>query len=247
MAGKEYIFGSGQLYGTRTDVANSTPYQFGALQDVSLDFSFDNKELYGQFQFPLAVARGKGKITGKAKVAQFNAKAYNDLFFGQTVTTGQTLVTTAPGESGTIPGTPYQVTVTHSSTFVDDLGVVSATTGAPLVLVASSPATGQYSVSAGVYTFAAADTTNTLYIAYSYTATSGFKFTGANQLMGTSPIFSVVFNDVFNANAITMKLNQCISTKLSFNFKNDDWNMSDFDFSAFADVSGNLYSMSLTQ
>ena len=31
---------------------------FPALQDVSLDFSFNLKELYGQYQFPLAIARG---------------------------------------------------------------------------------------------------------------------------------------------------------------------------------------------
>jgi hypothetical protein len=58
--------------------------KFGALQDVSVDISFNLKELYGQNQFPLTIARGQGKIEGKAKFANLNGGMVNDLFFGQT-------------------------------------------------------------------------------------------------------------------------------------------------------------------
>lgn len=246
MASKQYAFGSGSIFGTRTDLTVQTPYQFGAVQDCSIDFSFDNKELYGQYQFPLAVARGKGKITGKAKTAQFNADAYNSLFFGQTVSTGQTFV--ALNETGSIPASPYAVTVTNSATFVEDLGVINVLTGVPLKLVASGPTTGQYTVASGVYTFAAADTLLNVYISYSYTASAtGKKFTIANQLMGAGPTFSINFSETYNGNTYTVKLFQCTSTKLAFAFKNDDFNMSDFDFSAYADVSGNVGIISLTQ
>ena len=37
---------------------------------MSVDFSFSVKELYGQNQFPLAVARSAAKVTGKAKLAR---------------------------------------------------------------------------------------------------------------------------------------------------------------------------------
>ena len=62
--------------------------KFGTLQDVSLDISGDVKQLYGQKQFPEAVARGKCKITGKSKFAAINGKMLNDLFFGQTMPAG---------------------------------------------------------------------------------------------------------------------------------------------------------------
>jgi hypothetical protein len=245
MASKQYIFGSGTLFGTRTDLAAQTPIQFGALQNISLDFSYETKELYGAYQFPLAVARGKGKITGKASTGQVDANAFNSLFFGQTMTIGQTVI--ALNESGTIPGTPYQVTVVNSTTFVDDLGVSNVLTGVPLKKVAASPATGQYSVAAGVYTFATADTSNTVYISYSYTvASTGDTIAIANQLMGATPTFAVSFQETFNGNIYEVKLNQCVSSKLNFSFKNDDFNMSEFDFSAFADVSGNIGSISMT-
>jgi len=44
-------------------IANPTPVPFGALQDISLDFSWTMKELYGQYQMPLAVGRGAAKVT----------------------------------------------------------------------------------------------------------------------------------------------------------------------------------------
>ena len=53
-----------------------TPVPFGALQDVSMDISSSKKELYGQRQFPLAVARGTGKIDCKAKAASFSAMLF---------------------------------------------------------------------------------------------------------------------------------------------------------------------------
>ena len=70
-----YGFGTGILFGTQLQdatgatVANATPVQFGTLQDVSSDITFEEKLLYGQNQFPVAVGRGKGKINFKAKMA----------------------------------------------------------------------------------------------------------------------------------------------------------------------------------
>ena len=87
----QYSFGSGVLFGTSNVNAVPTPVRFGGLQDVSIDFAFTTKPLYGQYQFPIAIGRGTAKVTGKAKWAQINAQAYNDLFFGSPAgpTTGE--------------------------------------------------------------------------------------------------------------------------------------------------------------
>ncbi len=106
-----YTFGSGTLWGVRTDIANATPVRFGALQEVSLEFSATNKTLYGQYQFPLAVARGTGKITGKAKFGQISGSLYAGLFFGITPATGQS--TTSNNEAATVPS---QASLTTSAT-----------------------------------------------------------------------------------------------------------------------------------
>jgi hypothetical protein len=75
-------FGSGAVWGERTDVIGSGigPRQFGVLQDIQIDFDWSDKELYGQLQFPVAIARGQGKIVGKAKFAQILGLLYSDFF-----------------------------------------------------------------------------------------------------------------------------------------------------------------------
>jgi hypothetical protein len=49
-----------------------------------------------------------------------------------------------------------------------DLGVIYSATGAPLTLVPASPVAGQYAVSAGTYTFSAADAGQSVSISYGY-------------------------------------------------------------------------------
>jgi hypothetical protein len=60
-------FGSGALWGERSDVTGSGigPRQFGVLQDIQIDFDWTNKELYGQLQFPVAIARAKARLPAR--------------------------------------------------------------------------------------------------------------------------------------------------------------------------------------
>jgi len=164
-------FGAGYMFGVGPG-ATPTPVAFGALQDVTLDCQFTNKELYGSNQYAEAIGRGQAKITGKAKHGRVNGQLFNSLFFGQTLSAGQTLLAiNEGGPNGTpIPATPFQITVTNTATFVTDLGVINAATGIPLTRVVSAPAAGQYSVSAaGVYTFASADNVSGVKVMISYT------------------------------------------------------------------------------
>lgn len=74
------------------------------------------------------------------------------------------------GEAQTVPSaSPLILTANQTyGPWASDLGVVYATSGAPLTSVAASPAMGQYVVSAGVYTFSAADAGAALSISYGY-------------------------------------------------------------------------------
>ncbi len=235
----EVSFGSGNMFGIPTG-SNPTPGIFGVLQSVEIDIGYTLKELYGQNQSPVAVARAAQKITGKASMANINARAYNTLFVGGTLGAGTGGKLTAVNEAGTIPAVsgPYTVTVTNSATFLSDLGVVFAATGVQLTRVASGPTTGQYSVAAGVYTFAAADTLLGVLINYNYsTATGASMITIGNPAMGSGPTFQVNLTNTFNSKVINLQLNSCVSNKLSFPWKNQDFMISDFEFEAYADVS----------
>lgn len=235
-------FGSGLLFATNT-AANSTPVLFGALQDVSLDVSGTTKSLFGQNQFPLAAARGETKLSGKAKLGIMNGLLYSSLVFGVMASVGTVKV--AYNEPAAVPAsTPFTVTVTNSSTFGEDLGVINASTGLPLTKVASTPATGQYSVSAGVYTFAAADTGMAVLINYTYSsASAGATISVGNPLQGVQPTFTMIVSRGYNNTGERYKLWSCISSKLSLPTKMADFAISEFDFEGFADAAGNTMTL----
>ena len=242
-----YSFGSGVLFGTRTDIANATPVNFGLVQEVTIEETANIKELTGQYQRPVAVARGTIKTTGKAKVARISGLAFANLFYGVAPAQGQ--LGTSFAEAGAVPASsPYAVSVTNASTWVKDLGVLYAATGLPLIQVASTPAAGQYSVSAGIYSFASADSGKAVLVSYNYTlAATGQQFTVINQLLGTTPTFQANFYTTFQGQAISLKLNNCTSNKLSFQTKLEDFVMPEFDFSCFADASGNVMTWSFAE
>lgn len=232
----QYAFGSGQLWGV-SSATNPTPARFGAVQSVNIDFAATSKTLFGAYQLPLAVARGTINVTGKCNFAQLAGRVINDLFFNSTMATGQLKI--ADSEAGTVA--TNTVTVANSATFGTDLGVRDATTGIPYTRVASAPATGQYSVAAGVYTFAAGDNGKSVKIDYTYTlAGSGQKLTITNQLMGVAPSFSAVLTQAFNGVYTALQLNACTSTKLTWATQLEDFTKPEFDWGSFADSSNNL-------
>jgi hypothetical protein len=238
-------FGSGYFYGIST-AANSSPRKFAKLQDVQFDLSFSNKSLLAQGQLPIDIRRGQGKFTGKAKAAEINAGLLNDLFFAQSQSTG--LILSAVGESGQIPATTtYIVTTVNSVTWTQDLGVVYAATGVPFTRVATSPTVGQYSVAAGVYTFAAADAGLAVYIDYLYTSASGGNTISlSNQQMGTTPTFTGIFTTTVSGKNLTLILNQLTSSKLSLQSKNEDYTIPELDFEVMADAANNIGKLSIT-
>lgn len=243
----QFAFGSGIFWGTPLQdangnaIANPTPTQLGVLQDLSIDISFDTKMLYGQNQFPVAVGRGKGKMSGKAKLAQLNGRMINDLMFGQTLSSG--IVSDVYDTTGTVvPTTPFTITPTvpSSGTWAYDLGVRN-NNGVALTRVASAPATGQYSVTAGAYVFAAADVAQLMFISYQYTATStaAKKSTVVSLPMGYAPSFKADIFIPYAGKSLILTIPNCIASKFSVATKQDDFLVPEFDFEGFADSAGN--------
>lgn len=252
----ELHFGAGALFGERTDVAASTvtPQQFGVLQDVTIDWDFTNKELWGQFQMPVAIARGQGKITGKAKFARVFGSLYNDMFFGLSTATGTDAV--ALFENGTIAGsTPFVVTVANSVNWFQDLGVYYASgvnSGLAFSRVTTPTTTAQYSVAAGVYTFNTGDKGLAVQISYKWTnAAAGKKIVITNRLMGETPTWRATFSNNEGGSAgslpMTLELNACTSQKISFPTRLDDWMIEEVDFNSYADASGTIGTLSMTE
>lgn len=246
-------FGAGKLVALQlTDATGAAlavpqPREFLALQSVDLDFSFEQKELYAASKFPIAIAQGKGKISGKAKTGRFSPHVFGELFLGRQSTSGISAVVF--DEPKTIPSSAsYTVTITpaNSATFVNNLGVKNAATGDVFKRVASSPAAGEYSLTGAVYTFNAGDQGKGILISYEYAANSGgTTYAIRNDLMGQQPTFSVVAQTTYEGKTLSIKLNSCVLSKHGMGFKNDDFMQPDIEFGAFADAADNVGMMCL--
>lgn len=243
----QYVFGTGQLFAT--PVGGGAPLRFGALQDVSVDFSGDIKELFGQYQFALDVARGKTKVEWKATTANIDATAFNQVFFDQTVTTGDQL-SQVFNEAATVPATPgpHTVTAANGANFVMDLGVYNAITGLPLKQVAATPGNGEYTVStAGVYTFNAAQEGDSVLLNYLWEeAAVGGSLAINNALMGQTPRFQLVLSQVYDAKQFTLILYSCVAEKLTMPLKQDDYLMSELSGRAFANAANQVARLTTT-
>jgi len=242
-----FSFGSGTLWTSQlTDytgaaIAVPTPLLIGTMQDVSVDFAWDSKPLHGQNMAPVATGRGKLKISGKAKFARLDGLLFQSVIVGQPITSGIGGINYDTTGSA-IPSTPYQLTPTvpSSGTWSRALAVRDGL-GNTYTQVASAPATGQYSVSAGVYTFAAADTGKTVFIDYVYTAssTTSKKALVVNAPMGAAPTFKADFLNP--RSGMTLTLFAAMVDKFTFATKQDDWTINEVDFSAYADANQQIF------
>ena len=85
-------------------------------------------------------------------------------------------------------------------------------------------------------------------VSYCYTeTTTGGRITATNQLMGSSPTFQVRLGNQYGGNGLGLILYAAIPTKMSMDFKNEDFTVPDFEFSAFADSLGRTFDWSGTQ
>lgn len=235
-------FAAGVLIGTRIDGSGvAQPRRFGILQDVQIDISVDLKMLYGQNRFAIAEAAGKTKVEIKAKWAAIAAGLFNDLFFGATQTATQTKF--ANNESMTVPGSVAYTVAGANAGFISDEGVYYQNTGLPLTAVGTVAGAGEYvppSSTAGIWTFDSADANALLLTSYTYSTSGGAQISIANPVMGSSPTFKMVLSNPYDGRQGTYTFNSCRASKLSLPFKQDDFEISELDFSATADSAGNI-------
>jgi hypothetical protein len=239
-------FGPGKVIVTRTDVANGTPVNIGFSQDFEVDFSGTIKELTGQNQYPIDVARGVAKVTGKMTAAVISGIAWNSVFFGNTFVPGGYQMNDL--EPHSIPAiTPFTIVVMNGATFDKsvaggDLGVIYAGSGLPFQKVATAPTVGQYTVdpTTGSYAFSLADEGVAILISYRSTVTTGQTLTIANKLLGNTPVFQLDYYTVRNNAPFLVRLFQCTGSKVSMAAKLEDFMMPAFEFSSFVNAAGNI-------
>lgn len=250
MAGRGQIsFHSGALFAKGTG-ANPYSIRVATLQETSFDFKSSNKELTGENQFAEAIGRGSTKISGKAKSGRFNGRLMNEVFFKQPSTSILAQAKLIALDEAAVVATA-SATVANAANFLEDLGVQNATTGEPYTRVGAAPAVKQYTVNeaTGIYTFNATENGNNLLFSYLYksSASGASTLQILNQAAGEAPTFRAIFSQKFQGQTLTLTLNALVAESLGFGFKNEDFAMPDFAFSAQADTLGVVGELSLTQ
>lgn len=238
-----YLFGAGVLIGTPS--GGGAPVNFGLVQEVSIEETVQTKSLYGQNNYPLAVASGERKVVGKAKMARISASAFGALYYGVAPTVGSQAA--QYGEAVPLAaGTTY--TAANGATYLEDQGVLYAATGYPLAKITTgTPTAGQYKLAAGgVYTLNATDSAAGLLINYVYTvAATGTTIAVNQQIMGPTPTFSArLFQydpTVAGVGGIFgVKLFACVASKLTHQTKLTDFTIPELDFECYANAAGQV-------
>jgi hypothetical protein len=223
--------------------ANPTPIPAALIQGATAEAKQSKVPLRGPYKYPVDFGDGDGDLTIKIQQADWRASTLT-MLSGGTITTGSKII--SPGESFTVPTTPFQVTVAQSATFSENASVWDVTAQKWLDVVPSAPATGQYSFAAGVYTFAAADVAHVVVIYYVYTSASvGKTTTVLNQLQGPSTYFLVrIYNSFLVAGVVKpagWEFPQVHFPSLSMALKVGNWTDINLEGVCSADVGQTLY------
>ena len=152
--------------------ANPDKVQLAVVKSWNFDLTQEEIELRGSGLDSLETLPVKRSVKGKLQLSDFSTNLIAAVTSGTTISAGSVIGTV---QSATVPTTPFQITVTNSGTFVQDLGVIDLTTGKEMVEGATATGTGVYAVSAGVYTFNTADSGHNVKISYRYTAAATGK------------------------------------------------------------------------
>ena len=85
-------------------------------------------------------------------------------------------------------------------------------------------------------------------VSYTYAVTAaGQEFTLANQPLGTPPTFQAQLYTSFQSKPVNVKLFNCVSSKLSFATKLEDFVVPELDFDVFANAAGNVLAWSFAE
>ena len=245
-------FGAGFLWGTPQNGAlpGGAPILFACLQDCSLSASFDQKLLYGQSSFALEQARGKAKLDFKATVGRIDPLLFNAIFWNGTTASGQ--INSALGEVAILTaatGSTIDVKAANASTMRVALGVFDPAVGRFMTQIAqaATPVSGQYSAvpQTGDFIFAAADAGKTVKLYYTYGLTSGTTMAVANPAMDSGPVFRADLVQSFRGKQTVLTAWACQAFKLSLPFKQEDFTLPEFDFSAMDDGTGAVLTQSM--
>ncbi len=191
-------FGVGRAFVKPAGGAVYLPYAH--CQEFNFDHKIDQKEIYDENGYPLAVFDAHRSLDLDIKHYELRLDVLaNDL--GQAAP-GASTASFSWDEAGSVPAsTPYTATLTNAATFVAgtlELLVFVVTNGVkypvPYEIVTGTPVAGvSASVAAGVITFAAGDAGLSFQATYQYGNTLGSEMSWVNQPQNSAASYAFLF------------------------------------------------------
>jgi len=243
-----YIFDSGTLWATPISAnqkiaqSNTTPIRIGNLRGIVLEC--ENKidpASVGAFRHPARAWISASRIKGRAEIGVFDGRLLNQVLFGAQVSAGARLI--SKDQAGVVPAAvTYTITPTPpgSGTWQDDLGVFLADDGTALTLASGTPASGEYSVASGTYTFNAAQAGENVKISYVYSIAGGSTVTIPNGPGSEAAYFRLDLSTGYGDSAVTVRLNRVAVDRFSMPTSLERFAIGGLEFIAIADSSNEV-------
>ena len=214
--------------------------QVGIVESANIDQKGTLKTLQGGSEFAIASAVTGRTLSGKISFRDLDYALIASLQPGATTTTGS--LKAAVNEAGAVTLSVHTKTVANSATFDSNAGVIGPD-GRTMTKVAATPALGQYTVAAGVYTFNASEV-GTVRISYFYTSASGTTVAVANRLTTVAPTFVLkLFTNDDAGDSFGIKVYAVTIPSLSIALASEDFSKQDLEWSAQQDSSGKIYDL----
>lgn len=242
------VLGSGHLTLIPSG-ATPTPIPVARLTDVSVKFTKETKLLEADRIAPIdsAWVGLSAKIT--AKTVEWNADAVAAILSGAATAAAGRLIG-VDGEDLLVPAAPGPYTDSAANTTGHvDLGLKDVTAsiaaGVPVFMkrvAGPTPTTGQYVVSAGAYTFAAADAEHALKARYYYSdAANGktIRIQNIAQRLDTTFI-ATLFNSFGTGKDVGFRFPAVSCPSFGISFKAKDWSEHDVEFDVLGDASDDI-------
>lgn len=241
-----YVFDAGTLWATPIDAGNKTaqtnltPIRIGNLRGISLETRNQvNAVRVGKYIHPVNAILAEGTIRGRAEIGIFDGRLLNQILFGAQAAAGARLI--SQDQAGTVPASAaYTITPTvpSSGTWQKDLGVIVAATGVALTLTTGAPATGEYAVAAGIYTFNSAQASAAVAISYVYSVAGGSTIDIPNLPGAIAPAFRLDLRTGYGDGQVTVTLNRVTTDRFTMPTALEKFSILELEFMAMADSTG---------
>jgi hypothetical protein len=249
-------FGPGRVYIQPN--GTTTTMEYGAINDIQFDIKSNQKPIYTENGFPLAIFDGHKEIT--ISIKHYKLGLTTTAFDLNQAAPVASTTTWAFDEIGTIAthaytlanGATYQAGTLSLAVWVTNAGVTypvpyAIVTGGTEVAGKSASVSGS-----GVVTFASGETATTCVATYSYGLTTGNKIAIVNQYQNSSPSFKMYYikrdrSQIDNSTGVSAIIFNAVRFGgMKWGYTDDKEMEVDRSLMAFADPVGNIGEITYT-